>query len=68
MGDKARTAIDTYTRMLRRHIVKEEEIPFRPADSLITADKAKGLAQRFQRMEERGGQALTKALRRWCKL
>jgi len=52
----ARTTIETYTRMLRRHIAKEEDILFLLAESLISADEAKGLEERFEEVERETGE------------
>jgi hemerythrin-like domain-containing protein len=50
---EARRALELYTRMLRRHIEKEEEILFPLAEQHIAPEDEADLVQRFDEVEER---------------
>ena len=52
---KARRAIELYTRMLRRHIAKENGIVFVLARSLLSEEDAEALERRFEAIEEEMG-------------
>jgi hemerythrin-like domain-containing protein len=52
---KASRAIELYTRMLRKHIEKEEGIVFVLAQSLLTEAEAEDLARRFEAVEAEMG-------------
>jgi hemerythrin-like domain-containing protein len=52
---KASRAIELYTRMLRRHIAKENGIVFVLARSLLSDDDVEALERRFEAIEEEMG-------------
>ena len=51
----ARGALQSYCRMLRSHIDKEENVLFRIADEVLSADEASGVAAGFDAVEEEMG-------------
>lgn len=53
----AHRAIDTYTRMLRRHIAKEEDILFPLAETLLSDEEAVALQRQFDAVERDLGSA-----------
>ncbi len=52
---KACAAIQGYTRLLREHIAKEEDVLFRVAERALTVDDTQRLVQHFERVEAEWG-------------